>query len=267
MSFFSLLMLALIQGLTEFLPVSSSAHLELWHVYIGQTGADLALDVAVHVGTLAAVCLYFRVELGQATRGFGQIIRGQFTTIEAHLALCLIIATIPVVIAGAVLKLTDTVDLLRSLAVMGWAMILFGGLLWWMDRTGAQDKPAGAWTLRDAALLGLWQALALIPGTSRSGAAITGALALGYDRQGAAKIAMLMSIPTIAASGVLLGAEVAGTGAWSLAGPIAIAAALSFCAGLFALTLMMRLLRTVNYTPYVIYRVILGIILLSIAYS
>ena len=123
------------------------------------------------------------------------------------------------------------------------------------------------WSLRDALIMGLWQAIALIPGTSRSGATISGARALGYAREDAAKLAMLMSIPTIIASGVLLGAEVAMTANAALARDGAIAAVFAFGAALLALSLMMRLLKSISFTPYVIYRVILGVILLIIAYS
>lgn len=115
--------------------------------------------------------------------------------------------------------------------------------------------------------MGLWQAIALIPGTSRSGATISGARALGYAREDAARLAMLMSIPTIIASGLLLGAEVASTADLQLAKDAFVGAVLSFIAALFALTLMMRLLKSVSFTPYVIYRIILGIILLFVAYS
>ncbi|NBD30803.1 MAG: undecaprenyl-diphosphatase, partial [Alphaproteobacteria bacterium] len=122
-------------------------------------------------------------------------------------------------------------------------------------------------TLRDAIIMGLWQALALIPGTSRSGITITAARRLGYGREDGAKLAMLMSIPVILASGVLLGAEVALTANAQAARDGAIAALLSFVAALAALSIMMRLLKSVSFTPYVIYRVILGIVLLVIAYS
>ncbi|MBD3625606.1 MAG: undecaprenyl-diphosphate phosphatase [Rhodobacteraceae bacterium] len=267
MPLLSLVMLALIQGLTEFLPVSSSAHLELWHQWAGQTPDDLSLDIAVHLGTLAAVVLYFRTEVARAVTGTVQLVRGQHHRPEARLALCLVVATIPVVVAGAVLKLTGLVEALRSLAVIGWAMILFGLLLWWLDRRGGQGRQAAEWTLRDAWIMGLWQALALIPGTSRSGAAISGALAQGFERGDGARLAMLMSIPTIGASGVLLGGDLAASGNVEIGASLALAAALAFAAGLAALALMMRLLRSVSFTPYVIYRIALGLALLVIAYT
>ncbi|MSU91573.1 undecaprenyl-diphosphate phosphatase [Rhodobacteraceae bacterium 2CG4] len=267
MPLLSLLMLALIQGITEFLPVSSSAHLELWHQWVGQTPDDLSLDIAVHVGTLAAATLYFRAEVGSALAGVLQLLRGERDRPEAQLAIRLVVATVPVVLAGGALALTGLTEALRSLAVIGWAMILFGLLLWWFDRRGARGRRAADWTLRDAWIMGLWQALALIPGTSRSGAAITGALAQGYERSDGARLAMLMSIPTIAASGVLLVGKLVATGNVELGAELALAAALAFGAGLAALALMLRLLRSVSFTPYVVYRVLLGLLLLGIAYS
>jgi undecaprenyl-diphosphatase len=146
-------------------------------------------------------------------------------------------------------------------------MLIFGLLLWWVDRTGPAVKTAEKWSIRDAVIMGLWQAVALIPGTSRSGITITGARQLGYTRHDAARLSMLMSIPTILASGVLLGSEVAFSMDQAAARDGAIAAAISFVAALAALSLMMRLLRSVSFTPYVVYRVILGMILLFVAYT
>lgn len=123
------------------------------------------------------------------------------------------------------------------------------------------------WSLKDAWVMGLWQALALIPGTSRSGITITAGRMLGYDRHGAARLAMLMSIPTILASGVLLSLDAIATANVAAARDAAIAAAFAFLAALFALAFMMRILRSVSFTPYVLYRVVLGIVLLWIAYT
>lgn len=264
---FYLLFLALLQGLTEFLPVSSSAHLELLHKATGQSQDDLTLDVAVHVGTLGAVIIYFKTEVFAAFQGSILLAKGVFDDPKSRLALCLIVATVPVVIVGLILKVSGLDDAVRSLAVIGWAMIIFGLLLWWADRKPAAVKSAGDWNLPDAIKLGFWQAVALIPGTSRSGITITGALRLGYSRAEAAKIAMLMSIPTIIASGVLLGADAVENADVELLKSAAIAALLAFVAALGALAIMMRLLKRVSYTPYVVYRLILGAILLWIAYS
>lgn len=266
MSLFYLAILALVQGVTEFLPVSSSAHLILLPRLLGEQDQGLALDVAVHIGTLLAVCLYFRADVARATRGVGQLARGQMASPDAFLALCLIVATIPVMAVGLVLKLTGWVDLMRSVAVIGWAMIIFGIVLYVADKRGPETRTAPGWTLRHAVILGLWQVVALIPGTSRSGIVITGARALGYARHDAAKLSMLMSIPTIMASGALLSLDVIAQADWVLAREAGIAAMIAFGAALLALTLMMRLLRSVSFTPYVIYRFALGLVLLGIAY-
>jgi undecaprenyl-diphosphatase len=140
-------------------------------------------------------------------------------------------------------------------------------VLYWADQTGKTEKTAKDWTIRDALTMGVWQAISLIPGTSRSGITITASRKLGYKREDGAKLSMLMSIPTIIASGVLLGVEVAVTADAQAAKDGAIAAALAFFAALAALSLMMRLLKSVSFTPYVIYRVILGVVLLGIAYT
>ncbi|SFP98244.1 undecaprenyl-diphosphatase [Roseivivax halotolerans] len=267
MSLWHLVLLALIQGITEFLPVSSSGHLILLPGLTGAEDQGLALDVAVHIGTLGAVILYFWSDVRVALGGTLRLAQGKIDTKGAFLALCLLIATIPVMAAGLALRLTGLDDALRSVAVIGWAMIVFGLVLYWADRTGAETRTAPEWTLKHAMIMGLWQVLAVIPGTSRSGITITGGRQLGYGRHDAAKLAMLMSIPTILASGALLGAEALmepDVFPWRDA---AIGAALAFLAALAALALMMRLLRSVSFTPYVIYRVILGLALLVYAYS
>ncbi len=267
MTYAHLLILALIQGITEFLPISSSGHLILLPGLTGMEDQGLALDVAVHVGTLFAVILYFWGDVKQALIGTPRMLMGKLDTDGAFLALCLLIATIPVIIVGLALKLSGLDEAMRSITVIGWTMLVFGLVLYWADRTGAETREAQDWTLRHALTMGLWQCLALIPGTSRSGITITAARQLSYERSDAARLAMLMSIPTIAASGVLLGADVVGQADMALLRDAGIAALMAFAAALAALTLMMRLLRSVSFTPYVIYRVILGAILIWIGYS
>ena len=267
MTLFHLLLVAAIQGLTEFLPVSSSGHLILLPNLTGLDDQGLAIDVAVHVGTLGAVILYFWSDVKKALAGVPKLLRWQIDGPEAFLALCLVIATVPVVILGLVVKITGLDEAMRSTAVIGWTMIVFGLVLWWTDQKGVQTKRAEGWTLKDAAVMGLWQAIALIPGTSRSGITISAARHLGYARSDAARLAMLMSIPTIAASGVLLAGDAIANADMALARDASIAAAFAFVAALLALAIMMRLLKSVSFTPYVIYRVILGAVLLWIAYT
>ncbi|RPE64759.1 undecaprenyl-diphosphatase [Pacificibacter maritimus] len=267
MSLFYLLLVALIQGVTEFLPVSSSGHLILLPYFTGATDQGQAIDVAVHVGTLGAVILYFWRDVRVALIGTPRMAMGKIDTEGSKLALLLLISTIPVIIFGLIVKTTGLSDSLRSIRVIGWTMLIFGLVLYWFDRRSPVEKNQNNWSLKDAMILGIWQTIALIPGTSRSGITITGARALGYAREDGAKIAMLMSIPTIMASGILLGLEVAGDANWELLKHASIGAVFAFASALGALTLMMRLLRSVSFTPYVIYRVILGITLLVISYS
>jgi undecaprenyl-diphosphatase len=266
MSLLHLFLLAAVQGLTEFLPISSSAHLILLPNLTGSEDQGQIIDVAVHVGTLGAVILYFWQDVRTALAGTPRMLTGKIDTPGAKLAFLLAISTIPVMVFGLFLELTGIYDSLRSVAVIGWTMLLFGLLLYWADQKGPEVKTSDDWTLRDAIQMGLWQAVALIPGTSRSGITITAGRMLGYDRAAAARISMLMSIPTIIVAGVFAGAEVIVEADAQAARDGAIAAALSFVAALAALWLMFRLLRTVSFTPYVIYRVVLGLVLLWIAY-
>lgn len=267
MPLFQLILIAVIQGLTEFLPVSSSGHLILLPSLTGLEDQGAVIDVAVHVGTLFAVVLFFWADVKIALAGTVRLIRGRIDTPGAFLALCLGIATVPVVVLGLVLYLTGLNEALRSTAVIGWAMLIFGIVLYWADQSGAQARTADRWSIKHAAIMGLWQALALVPGTSRSGITISAARRLGYARHDAAKLAMLMSIPTIFASGVVLSADVIARADAAVARDAAIAAVFAFAAALLALGVMMRLLRSVSFTPYVVYRVILGLVLLGIAYS
>ncbi|WP_420861991.1 undecaprenyl-diphosphate phosphatase [Algirhabdus cladophorae] len=267
MSIVHIFILAVIQGLTEFLPVSSSGHLILLPQLTGLQDQGLALDVAVHVGTLFAVVLYFWKDVRMALAGIPSMLSGNIDTPGARLAFLLLVATIPVILAGLVLKLTGLSSAMRSITVIGWAMIIFGAVLYLTDRSGGTGKADTDWSLKDAIVLGLWQAIALIPGTSRSGATISGARALGYDRSSAAKLAMLMSIPTIVASGTLLGLDVVGQADAEMLRNAAFGIVFAFAAALLALSLMMRLLRSISFTPYVIYRILLGIVLLAIAYT
>ena len=265
MPLYHLIMIALIQGLTEFLPVSSSGHLILLPGLTGLEDQGPVIDVAAHIGTLLAVVIYFWSDVKLAIQGIPQVLRGHTNTAQAHLLIALVITTAPVIIAGLIFKLTGLSYIMRSITIIGWAMLVFGVLLYWVDQRALNQRKINTLTWRDAFILGLWQAIALIPGTSRSGITITGALWAGFTRKEAARISMLMSIPTILASGTLTGLDLIG-GNIPLR-DISIIIIFSFGAALFALNLMMRLLNSVNYTPYVVYRVLLGLTLLAIGYS
>lgn len=265
MPLFHLILVALIQGITEFLPISSSGHLVLLPLLTGLDDQGQVIDVAAHVGTLFAVIVYFWSDVRQAIHGGARLARGKVDTQGAWLALCLLISCVPVIIVGLLVKASGLADITRSVTVIGWTMLIFGVLLYWADQRATQVKSQKNLSLKDAARLGLWQVLALFPGTSRSGITITGALIHGYARADGTRLAMLMSIPVIIASGVLSSLELA-------AGQVPLRDALivvlfSFLAALAALGIMMRLLRSVSFTPYVIYRILLGTLLLWLGYT
>lgn len=266
MPLFHIFLVAVVQGITEFLPISSSGHLILLPKLTGLQDQGQMIDVAVHVGTLMAVMIYFWADLRDAILGLPRLMRGRADTTGARLALLLLIASVPVIAFGLLLHLTGLEAEMRSITVIGWTTLVFGLLLYWSDQIGDTVKTAKDWNIQDAMVIGVWQAIALIPGTSRSGITITGARFLGYERRDAAKVSMLMSVPTIFASGVFLGGEVFLKADMALLHDGAIAALFAFGAALLALSLMMRLLRSVSFTPYVIYRIILGLSLLGFAY-
>ncbi|WP_166417356.1 undecaprenyl-diphosphate phosphatase [Cochlodiniinecator piscidefendens] len=267
MTFLHLFLIAIIQGITEFLPVSSSGHLILLPALTGFADQGQTIDVALHIGTLFAVMIFFHKDVALGLSGIPRLLSGKIDTPGSKLAFLLVMATIPVIIVGLILKVTGLADAMRSTAVIGWSMMVFGVVLYFADQKGETTKSSNDWSLKDAMIMGLWQVVALIPGSSRSGTTITGARMLGYNREDGAKLSMLMSIPTIIASAVLLGGEVIATADVEAAKNGAIAAVFSFIAALFALSLMMKLLRSVSFTPYVIYRILLGGILLYIAYA
>ena len=268
MTIFDLVALALIQGITEFLPISSSGHLVLWPLLTGRPDQGVTMDVAVHLGTLAAVCLYFRRETARLVAGLGDVARLRFGTEAARLFLLLALATLPAMAVGLALKASGAVEGLRALAVIGWATLLGGLLLWLADRAGPQRREGAGWRVGDAALMGLAQALALVPGTSRSGITMTMGRLLGFRRTEAARLSLLMALPVTLAAGGLEAAELVRAGNYALTADLALGAALSFLAALVAIAVMMRMFRREwTMLPFVLYRLALGAVLLGLAYS
>lgn len=267
MTLLQLFILALVQGITEFLPISSSAHLILLHELGGPSGEALALDVAVHLGSILAVILYFRQDVAAAVAGIRPAIQGRFDSYESRLAVGLAIATIPALVVGMVLQLTGWITYLRNVHVIGTTMIVFGVLLYIAHRVAPEARRATDWRLRDAVIMGLWQAIALVPGVSRSGITMTAGRFQGFDRHSTAKIALLMSIPITLATGGALGLELLKVDfeTSTILGETLIAAAVAFAAAWLALATMMKLLNRVSFTPYVVYRIILGAVLLVLA--
>ncbi|TVQ57931.1 MAG: undecaprenyl-diphosphate phosphatase [Rhodobacteraceae bacterium] len=267
MPLLTLAILALIQGVTEFLPISSSAHLILFPALTGNEDQGLTIDAAVHVGTLIAVLLFFHAESAAIFRGSLQVATGRFDGPDARLALLLALATVPVVIVGAAIALTGFDEHLRSVKLIAWTTVIFAVLLWAGDRFGAQAAKLGDWRVGGAVLMGLAQAVSLIPGVSRSGVTMTAARALGFQRVEAARLSLLMSIPAVAAVGAWIVVKLVRKGDLALGLDSAIAAALAFVAALAALSVLMRMVRTWTLTPFVLYRLVLGGMLLWVAYA
>lgn len=268
MTLFDIIVLAIIQGITEFLPISSSGHLALWPLLTGRADQGVTMDVAVHLGTLVAVMAFFRRDMWRLARGAADILRGRTATADARLTLLIAVGTVPAVLVGAALKLSGGMAALRTIEVIGWTTLTGGILLWIADRWGAVTRRGDDWTLTAAILMGLAQACALVPGTSRSGACMTMARALGYERAEAARLALLMAVPTILAAGLVETAGVIRDGTFELGAELALGAALSCLAALAALWAMMALFsRKGTMAPFAIYRLVLGGILLWITYA
>jgi undecaprenyl-diphosphatase len=256
------IMLALLQGLTEFLPISSSAHLILMPRLLGWTDQGLAFDVAVHVGTLAAVVTYFRRDISRLFIAWLQSCTRRQVSDDARLAWFVLLGTLPAALAG--LLLHDVIETwLRSPLVIALATIGFGLLLWAADWRGRQQRSETALRFMDVVWIGLAQALALIPGTSRSGITMTAGLALGLTRSAAARFSFLLSVPVILMAGgyetLKLLQQQAGPVAWDelVLGTLVAAASAYLCIHLF-----LRLIERIGMLPFVIYRLVLGGVLL-----
>jgi undecaprenyl-diphosphatase len=260
-----LMVLAIVQGVTEFLPVSSSAHLVLVPKFLDMPDQGLLLDVAVHVGTLGAVLLYLWRDVGFMLGGISRFFRSRPAP-GARLFGLLVISTIPVVGAGYALNHYYP-EGIRSIEVIAWATLGFGILLWITDKVGMTLRRIEHLSVGDVLFIGIAQCLALIPGTSRSGICMTAARVLGMERSDAARFAMLLSIPTIVGAGSLKGYELYKTGDVALTSDVFVAASMSFGIALIAIALMMAWLKRASFTPFAIYRILLGGALLGYAYN
>jgi undecaprenyl-diphosphatase len=260
-----LAILALVQGITEFLPISSSGHLVLVPVFLEIPDQGLILDVAVHVGTLAAVVLYLWRDLWNMLTGISRTLRGRSDP-GAKMAAYLIAATLPVIAAGYALNHYYP-DGIRSVEVIGWATLGFGLVLMISDQIGMTLRRIEHLHIGDALFIGFAQVLALIPGTSRSGICMTAARILGMERSDAARFAMLLSIPVIVGAGSLKGFELWQQGNAALSSDALVAAGMSFVAALITIALLMAWLRRATFTPFAIYRVILGAGLIGYSYG
>lgn len=258
MSFFQLVLLALVQGLTEFLPVSSSAHLILAPIAAGLEDQSPLIDVMAHAGSLIAVLVYFWRDLLEITKGKLAWLSGKVTP-GGRLALLVGAATPPVIIAAGALYLTDNTGLFRSPLVIGFATLVFAVPLWAADRFGRTHQTTDTLGYGQAFLIGLAQIFALIPGASRSGVTMTAGRALGLSRSEAARFSMLMAIPVIVAFALVAGLDLAQgeSGGANLTDGL-IVAGLSFVSAWAAIAVMMRFVERVGFLPFVLYRIALA---------
>ncbi len=258
MGFLHLIVLALVQGVTEFLPISSSAHLILAPDLAGFADQGPLIDVMAHLGSLFAVLVYFRADVAAVIAGKLDVLRGRMTP-GAKLLILIIAATPPVLIVGAGLYVTGAAEAMRSPVVIAWATLIFAAPLWLADHFAPRARAVEAMGWRDAVLIGLAQALALVPGASRSGVTMTAGRALGLTREAAARFSMLMAIPVIAAFGLLACIELArGAAPGASLTDGLIVAALSFLAAWAAIAVLMRVVERIGFLPFVLYRVALA---------
>ncbi len=257
-----LIILAIIQGITEFLPVSSSAHLILLPLLTEWQDQGLTIDVAAHAGSLFAVLLYFRKDISRILlAGIASIGRRDTDNPDAGLFWLLAAASLPVLIAGFLLR--DIVaGHLRDPLIIALASIGFGLLLWLADAKGERARRLDSISLRDAVGIGLAQALALIPGASRSGVTMTAALMLGFDRHSAARFSFLLAIPVLLAAGGYEGLKLTQSAGGVDMVNFMIVLGLSALSAFFAIHCFLKLLEKIGMLPFVIYRVALGVVLI-----
>jgi undecaprenyl-diphosphatase len=270
MPIFHAIVLGLVQGLSEFLPISSSGHLLLVPWLFGwddfdDAATEKAFDVALHLGTLIAAVLYFRRDLARYIRAGGQKVlrREPSGSSDGRVAWLLLLATVPAALVGAVFE--DSIDEhLGTPTMIAVSIIVFGLLLGYAVRLGGV-RDVGRLNTRDAIAIGAAQALALNPGTSRSGITITAALGSGFSRDAAARISFLMMIPVTAGAVLFKFAGLARDGIpEDLVVPMIVGIITSGVSGWLAMWGLLRLVRTRSYTPFVVYRVVLGVVVLGV---
>ena len=256
--------LSVVQGITEFLPISSSAHLVLVPHLLKMADQGLIMDLAVHIGTLLAVLVYYRRDV------WGMIMsvldwKSPARALSRRLAVYIVLSTIPAVVFGAIIHFAFP-DGIRSLQVITVTTLVFGVLMGIADKIGGTDKTVSDMTLKSALLIGLAQAVALIPGTSRSGITMTTARFLGFARVDAARFSFLLGIPATAAAGMIGLLDLLSSGNAGLEADAALGVVFSFLAAIFAIHFLMKWLKKFGLLPFVIYRLILGGVLLVVLF-
>ena len=248
-----ILILSIIQGISEFLPVSSAAHLVLVSKYYAFTNQSLLIDICLHLGSLIAIIFYFRNDLFNFIKNKSFLIK-------------ILIGTIPIIPVGYILYQTGLIDQLRSLKIIGWMSLIFGILLYVSDRSKITKKIDTAFTNKSAIFIGLFQILALIPGVSRSGITITSGRLLGFNRFDSAKISFFLSIPTLAAASLLGIYNIYKEGSTELNFLAIIAVIFSFIFSYITIALFLKFIQKFSLNLFIIYRIILSLLILGVVY-
>jgi undecaprenyl-diphosphatase len=258
------IVLGIVQGLTEFLPISSTAHLRIVPAFLGWPDPGAAFTAVVQLGTMAAVLLYFRHDLWRILRTWFASLRNPElrTDLDARMGWYIGLGTIPIGIFGFIFK--DQIESgARNLYLIGAMLVIAGIVLFIADFTSRRERDLSTLTARDGAIIGTAQAAALIPGVSRSGATMSAGLFLGLDREAAARYSFLLSIPAVVLSGLFELRKIGGPGAAGAA-PTIVATLLAFVVGYWSIAFLLRYITTHNFAPFVAYRVVLGFLVLGL---
>jgi len=267
MGWIEAVVLGIVQGLTEFLPISSSAHLRIVGELFGWEDPGAAFTAITQIGTEAAVLLYFRHDIARIVVAWlGSLAGRRKGDPDARMGWLIIVGSIPIVVLGLLFQ--DSIETtLRDLRIVATALIVFSLILYWADRVGAKQRELGDLTVGHGIAFGLAQAAALIPGVSRSGGTITMGLFLGYSRSAAARYSFLLAVPAVLGSGFFqayeaLTGDVEGQGvSW---GPTILATVIAFGVGLTVIAWLLRYLDRGSFTPFVVYRIVLGVAVLAL---
>ncbi len=265
MELLQIIILSLVQGVTEFLPISSSAHLILAPYVFGYSDQGLAFDIAVHLGSLGAVMLYFRREVMVILKGLFSPNNQQLSA-DRHLGWHVFIATVPIIFVGLLFEQHVAHDL-RSPFVIAITTVGFGLLLLAVDMNASRSRDEYSLNWVDALIIGLFQSFAIIPGTSRSGVTMTAGLLLGLTREAATRFSFLLSIPTILLSGGLVTLELIITNASVNWGDLLAGVILSFVAAYLCIHLFLKFIEKIGMLPFVLYRLVLGVFLFWMIYN
>jgi undecaprenyl-diphosphatase len=268
MTWLQAIVLGLVQGITEFLPISSTAHLRIVPALLQWPDPGAAYSAIIQLGTVAAVIIYFAKDLLRMAAAFLDALKARqpFGTPEARLAWCVGLGTVPIGALGLLLKKTIETTF-RSLYVISFSLIVLGLVLFVVERSAAKRRGIGEVQVKDGLWVGLWQALALVPGSSRSGTTITGALLRGFTREDAARFSFLLSIPATGLAGLFQLKEVLRATERPSMAMLAIGTGVSFVSGLLAIAFLLKLLRTRTLLGFVVYRVLMGALLLGLLFT